>query len=57
MTDLNERAQRSVSRREAMAGSLGMVAAVTLSTTAVVVENARANPLSAISTCGKGIPQ
>src|SRR5215475_11692328 len=44
MTDLNEQAQSSVSRLKILAGSLGMAAAVTLSTTAVA-ENALAPAL------------
>ena len=58
MTDLNKRAQSSVSLRKILADSLGMAAAVTLSATAVP-ENDDTNPLSAHSTDDhrKGTPQ
>ena len=49
MTDLNKPVRVCVSHRKVLAGSLGMAAEVTLSTTAVP-ENARANPFSALST-------
>ena len=46
MAYLNEQAQSSVSRRKVLGSSLGMVAAVTLSTPAAA-ENVPANPLTA----------
>src|SRR5262249_10637389 len=45
MIDLNEQAKSSVSRRKVLVGSLGMVAAVTLSKPAVA-EDLAANPLT-----------
>jgi hypothetical protein len=54
MTDLNEQAQSSVPRRKVLGSSLGMVAAVTLSTPAAA-GNVPANPLTAHT--HEGTPQ
>jgi hypothetical protein len=55
MTDLNEQAQSSVSRRKILAGSLGMAAAVTLSNRGGGKRSR--TPLSAPRTIEKEPPQ